>query len=157
MAAAAAHPVPVNLELGGVDALIVLDDADVELAASAAAWGATFNGGQVCASVERVLVHETVAARFVARLEQQLTAIVPDQDLGRITMPRQGLVYEQHVADAQRRGLHVRCGGERLDGVRWAPTLIDGEVQGSMAHTHETFGPVVTVCCALLARVGPQV
>lgn len=146
MAAASAFPIPVSLELGGVDALIVFEDADLEVASSAAAWGATFNGGQVCASVERILVHASVADRFVARTVEKLNNIVSDRDLGRITMPRQGLIYEQHLSDARRRGLDVKCGGERLANDKWSPTLIDGpDVAQSMAHTEETFGPVVTV------------
>ena len=60
MAACAKHPIPVTLELGGVDAMIVLEDANLEFASSAAAWGATFNGGQVCSSVERLLVAEPI-------------------------------------------------------------------------------------------------
>ena len=76
MAAAAQHPIPVTLELGGVDAMIVCEDADLELAASAAAWGATFNGGQVCASVERLLVHSSIAEHFGQLLADKLERLI---------------------------------------------------------------------------------
>ena len=68
MAAAAEHLIPVNLELGGKDPMIVLPDADVDFATSAALWGSFTNSGQVCASVERIIVHENMAPKFLAQL-----------------------------------------------------------------------------------------
>ena len=144
MAAAAAHPIPVSLELGGVDALVVLDDADLDLASSAAAWGATFNGGQVCASVERVLVDEAVADAFRDRLVEKLAAIDPERDLGPVLAERQLAVYEQHLADARRRGLRLHGDGARTASGRVGPVLIEGEgVEASLAYREETFGPFV--------------
>src|SRR4029453_8269693 len=66
MERAARRLTPVSLELGGKDPMIVLEDADVELAANAAVWGAMFNAGQTCVSVERVYVLEPVYDQFVA-------------------------------------------------------------------------------------------
>ena len=86
MAGAAAFPIPVCLELGGVDAMIVCDDADLDYATSAALWGATFNGGQVCASVERLLLHRSIRQPFVDLLLQKIGRLNVDTDLGRITM-----------------------------------------------------------------------
>ena len=59
MAAASEHLIPVNLELGGKNGLLVLPDADLDFSTSAALWGAFSNSGQVCASAERIFVHET--------------------------------------------------------------------------------------------------
>jgi len=144
MAAAAQHPVPVSLELGGVDALIVREDADLELAAAAAAWGATCNTGQVCASVERILVHRAVADDFRLRLLHKLLRIEPRTDQGRPTLDRQVAVYRAHVDDARERGLSVD--GDGIDGDRLRPTLVSGPgTEDSLAWTDETFGPLVAL------------
>ncbi|MCP4807749.1 MAG: aldehyde dehydrogenase family protein [Proteobacteria bacterium] len=146
MAASAAHPIPCTLELGGIDAMVVCEDADLEYAASAAAWGATFNGGQVCASVERLLVHSSIRDVFLERLVDQLERIDPTRDLGPITFAGQRAVYEAHLADARERGLEVPIGGQFLDDSRLAPTLVAGEgVLDSSVWNEETFGPVVAM------------
>lgn len=148
MAAAARHPIPVSMELGGVDALIVLDDADVELASSAAAWGGFMNGGQVCASVERVLVADTVAERFVQRLTDKARGLEPARDLGPMTADKQRAIYDRHVADARERGLDVLAGGRWLDGRTYAPTVIDGPgatMDEAAVYREETFGPLIAV------------
>jgi len=145
MARAAQHPVPVSLELGGVDALIVCDDADLELAASAAAWGATCNTGQVCASVERILVQRGVADEFRQRLLDKLGRISVDRDQGRPTLPRQVEVWRRHLADAAQRGLSVAGGWQRTTD-RLRPTLVSGEgTARSLAWTEESFGPLVAL------------
>ncbi|HJN75911.1 MAG TPA: aldehyde dehydrogenase family protein [Myxococcota bacterium] len=144
MKAAAEHPIPVGLELGGIDALIVCDDADLEYAASAAAWGATFNGGQVCASVERLLVQASVYEPFLALLQDKLERVDPATELGRITAQRQKRVYEHHLEDMKARGLDIRTGGEFIDELRLAPTLVAGEGVGESAvWREESFGPLV--------------
>jgi len=144
MAAAAKHPIPVSLELGGIDAIIVCKDADLEYAASAAAWGATFNAGQICASLERILVHESVADFFLQLVTDKLKRIDTTQDLGHITMPRQCEVYEQHLADARERDLHFHTGGDLLNPTQMAPTLISGPgTEDSLVFQEETFGPIV--------------
>jgi acyl-CoA reductase-like NAD-dependent aldehyde dehydrogenase len=145
MAACAAHPIPVGLELGGVDALIVCEDADLEYASSAACWGATFNGGQVCASVERLLVHRSVADRFRLMLVDKLDRIDPERELGRVTAQKQRAVYESHVADARARGLQVH-GGDWSDVRRFQPTLVHGEgLLDSDVWKQESFGPLVAM------------
>jgi succinate-semialdehyde dehydrogenase/glutarate-semialdehyde dehydrogenase len=145
MATASAFPIPVTLELGGVDAMIVCADADLETATSAALWGATFNGGQVCCSVERILVEEPIAERFVGRLLQKVERIDPQRDLGRLTVPRQAAVYERHVADARARGLRILCGGV-AEGDRWLPTFVVGEgITEAAVWSEETFGPIAAI------------
>ena len=146
MKAAAQFPIPVSMELGGVDALIVLPDADLELASSAAAWGGFFNGGQVCASVERVLVHESIREPFVQRVLDKARALEPATDLGRITAPRQSEVYDRHLADAHARGLELRCGGEYLSESTLRPTVVEGPgIEDSAVYREESFGPLVAI------------
>ncbi len=144
MAAASAHPIPVSLELGGVDAMLVLEDADLELASSAAAWGATCNTGQVCASVERLLVHASVADEFRQRLQDKLERIAPS-DLGHATLGRQADVWRAHLADAQERGLDLH-GGSWLRPGTLSPTLVSGEgTRESAVWNEESFGPLVAL------------
>jgi succinate-semialdehyde dehydrogenase/glutarate-semialdehyde dehydrogenase len=146
MAAAARHPIPVSLELGGVDALIVCADADLELASSAALWGGVFNGGQVCASVERILVHAAVAEQFRDRLARKLEELDSIRDLGRVTVPAQRRVYERHLDDARARGLRTTISEQRVPANRCVPTLVDGdEMAASSIFTEESFGPLLAM------------
>jgi succinate-semialdehyde dehydrogenase/glutarate-semialdehyde dehydrogenase len=145
MAAAAAHPIPVGLELGGVDALVVRADADLEFTASAIAWGATFNGGQACCSVERLLVHESIADRLLVRVADKLRRIDTRHDLGPAIDDRQLATWQQHVESARAAGLDV-AGGRPLPDRRLEPTMITGDdVTASQVWNEETFGPVVAV------------
>ncbi len=97
MARAAETLTPVSLELGGKDPMIVLDDADLDRAANAAAWGAMFNSGQVCHSVERIYVEEPVYDEFVSKLTEGgrqappgcRRPVVPEKDVGSMTSPNQ--------------------------------------------------------------------
>jgi succinate-semialdehyde dehydrogenase/glutarate-semialdehyde dehydrogenase len=144
MQAAAEHPIPVCMELGGVDAMIVLDDADLDFASSAAVWGGFFNGGQVCASVERLLVQESVREAFIARVVAKANELEPATDLGRITADKQREVYDRHLADARERGLQIRCGGEYVGPRTLAPTVIDGAgIEEAAVYREETFGPII--------------
>ena len=146
MAACAQIPIPVSLELGGVDALIVCEDADIELATSAALWGATFNGGQVCASVERILVHERMRSVFVGRLLAKVERLDP-RDLGPCVMPAQGRVWDRHVEDARKRGLTVLSGGAwQPDRRRYTATFVMGAgIAAAVLDQEETFGPIATI------------
>ncbi|WP_405495442.1 aldehyde dehydrogenase family protein [Nocardia sp. NBC_00511] len=145
MAAAARFPIPVGLELGGVDAAIVLDDADLEFTTSAVAWGATFNGGQACCSIERVLVHESLHDVFVARLDDKLRRIDTRRDLAPAIDERQQRIWRRHLEAAAECGLDV-SGGAPLPNRRCAPAVISGDtVTESVVWQEETFGPVVAV------------
>jgi acyl-CoA reductase-like NAD-dependent aldehyde dehydrogenase len=145
MAAASRFPIPVTLELGGIDAMIVCADADLEVATSAAVWGAFMNHGQVCASVERILVEETVRERFVGRMLQKIEALDKD-NTGRVTMPRQSDVWERQVAEAKKRGLQFLCGGDWHGDGKYHPTVVAGEgIAGSEIWKDESFGPLVAL------------
>lgn len=144
MASCALFPIPVSLELGGLDAMIVRADADIEFAAAAAAWGATFNGGQACCSVERLLVHRAIFDRFTARLTDKLARIDRTRDLCPAIDERQFDTWAAHLTDARDRGLAGAANTEPLPGRRLEPTLLTGDgTTESLAWQEETFGPIV--------------
>ncbi|MEZ4337212.1 MAG: aldehyde dehydrogenase family protein [Sandaracinaceae bacterium] len=152
MAAAAQKPIPVELELGGKDAMIVCADANLVRAAKAAAWGGLVNCGQMCTSVERIFVVEAVHDRFVAMLEEEVRAMRvggPDEhaDMGPLTFRQQLSTVERHVAAAVDDGATVRTGGTRLDrpGQFFAPTLLTDVTPEMEIYREETFGPVLPV------------
>lgn len=153
MCAAAEQVTPVVLELGGKDPAIVAADADLPRAAKGIVWGAMFNAGQVCASVERVYVERSVADRFIelclAEI-QQLTLgdpLNPNTHLGPLSNLGQLNKVEAQLRDALERGARVLYGGYRLKrpGYFFAPTLLT-DVDHTMAiMTEETFGPVLPI------------
>jgi succinate-semialdehyde dehydrogenase/glutarate-semialdehyde dehydrogenase len=144
----------VVLELGGKDPMIVLRDADLELAARGAVWAAFMNSGQSCASVERVYVDEEIAAAFSRRVVELSAALRvgnpldPDVDVGPMENLGQLNVVEEHVRDAREKGAEVLCGGERLQnlaGYFYPPTVLRKVDHTMMVMTEETFGPVLPV------------
>ena len=151
---AARNLVPCTLELGGKDPLIVLDDADVERAANAAVWGAFFNSGQCCMSVERAFVHESVYDEFVERAVQltrelrQGDPLESEVDVGAITFPKQFETIEAHIQDAVDSGARVLTGGERREigeGDFFAPTILADVDPEMVVMNEETFGPVLPI------------
>jgi acyl-CoA reductase-like NAD-dependent aldehyde dehydrogenase len=150
MAACAERLTPVVIEGGGKDALLVDEDADVEAAADAAAWGAFSNAGQTCVGVERVYVHERVHDEFVAaltrRAEQVYAGADPDAPIGPMTLARQSDVARRHIEDALARGGRALVGGpEAVQGRFVQPTVLVDVPEDSVANTEETFAPTVTV------------
>ena len=150
MAACAPRLIPVIMECGGKDVLIVADDADVKAAAKAAAFGAVSNSGQTCVGVERVYVVESVRERFLDALTKQLSGVRAGSDesaaYGPMTMPSQIDVVRRHVTDALAHGGRAVVGG--LDSIR--PPFVDPIVlldtdESSAAVREETFGPTLTV------------
>jgi acyl-CoA reductase-like NAD-dependent aldehyde dehydrogenase len=152
MAAAAKKPIPVELELGGKDAFIVCHDANLERAAKAAAWGGLINCGQMCTSVERVMVVESVYDEFMAKLEHAVKKVkvgTPDEeaDMGPMTFPHQIKIVERHVEDAREKGATIVTGGKRIDrkGTWYEPTLLTDVTPDMEIYVEETFGPVIPV------------
>jgi acyl-CoA reductase-like NAD-dependent aldehyde dehydrogenase len=152
MAAAAKKPIPVELELGGKDAMIVCADAHLERAAKAAAWGGLVNCGQMCVSVERIFVEASAHDRFVELLAREVENVKvggPDEqaDMGPMTFPKQIDTVERHVKDAIEKGASVLTGGKRLDrpGQFYAPTLLVDVHPEMEIYREETFGPVLPV------------
>ncbi|MFN0088430.1 MAG: succinic semialdehyde dehydrogenase, partial [Blastocatellia bacterium] len=156
---AARRLIPVSLELGGKDPMIVLGDADLERAANAAVWGAFTNAGQVCISVERVYVEAPVAEEFTRRVVEKTRALRQGADageagtdrrvdVGAITFPKQLEIIEEHVRDARERGAQVLTGGSRnpnLPGRYFEPTVLAGVDHSMKIMTEETFGPVLPI------------
>ncbi len=157
-AAAAERLLPVVLELGGKDPMLVLDDADVDVASSAAVWGAFVNAGQACLSVERCYVHHSLYESFAkacAEKTKQLrvgNGMDAHTDVGPMILERQVRIVEAHVEDAKACGARVLAGGARLPelGVNfYAPTVLAGVTQDMRIMREETFGPVLPVmACA---------
>ena len=157
-AAAAERLLPVVLELGGKDPMLVLDDADVDVASSAAVWGAFVNAGQACLSVERCYVHQSLYESFAkacAKKTKQLrvgNGMDSQTDVGPMIQERQVRIVESHVEDAKACGARVLAGGIRLPelGVNfYAPTVLADVTQGMRIMREETFGPVLPVmACA---------
>src|ERR1035437_7965968 len=157
-AAAAERLLPVVLELGGKDPMLVLDDADVDVASSAAVWGAFVNAGQACLSVERCYVHRSLYESFAkacAEKTKQLrvgNGMDSHTDVGPMIQERQVRIVESHVEDAKARGARVLAGGARLPqlGINfYAPTVLADVTQEMRIMREETFGPVLPVmACA---------
>ena len=164
--AAARRLIPVVLELGGKDPMVVLEDADIESASSAAVWGAFANSGQACASVERCYVHEKIADDFLARVVEKTRALRQDAgegegvDIGAMSSERQLHVVEEHVRDAVERGAKVVTGGGRPksatsrpesghatshQGFFHEPTVLVEVDHEMKVMREETFGPLLPV------------
>jgi aldehyde dehydrogenase (NAD+) len=150
MAACAENLVPVLMECGGKDALIVDDDANVKAAADAALWGAMSNAGQTCVGIERVYATEKVYDTFVAEITAAAAKLHGGSDAtasyGPITMPSQLDVIDSHIQDALARGGRALVGGPAsVQAPYVAPTVLVDVPEDSSAIQAETFGPTVTI------------
>jgi succinate-semialdehyde dehydrogenase/glutarate-semialdehyde dehydrogenase len=152
--AAAARLLPVVLELGGKDPMIVLEDANVDVASSAAVWGAFMNAGQTCLSVERCYVHESIHDAFLKACVEKTARLRlgpgtdPATDVGPMIHERQMRIVENHVADALARGARLLAGGQAMPQLGpnfFAPTILAGVDHSMAIMREETFGPVLPV------------
>jgi len=151
MATAAAGPTPVTLELGGKDPAIVLDDADLDRAVPGVVFGALFNAGQTCLSVERVLVARSLYEDFVRRATDLVSSLRvgagDDTDVGPMVTAAQVDIVERHVSQAVAEGARALVGGERQapGSSVFMPTLLV-DVKSSMdVLRNESFGPLIPV------------
>ncbi len=152
LAAAAEHLIPVACELGGKDAMIVLDDADIEAAAKWGVWGAYFNAGQTCMAVERAYVVESVYDEFLQKTieytKQFKQGYTPElkspYQIGTVTDPRQIDVIDQHLEDALKKGARVLTGGKR-QGQFMEPTVMVDVDHSMLVMQDETFGPLLPI------------
>ena len=153
-AAAAERLLPVVLELGGKDPMIVLEDANVDVASSAAVWGAFVNAGQACLSVERCYVHRSLYEPFLkACIEKTKRLHVGhgmdrDTDVGPMIHERQLRMVEAQVQDAVAGGARVLAGGSRspeLGKNFYKPTVLADVTHEMWIMREETFGPVLSV------------
>jgi len=154
MKEAAKHLIPVSLELGGKDPMIVLEDADLDRAVAGAVWAAFTNAGQTCASVERCYVHRSVYECFVNQVKEQVEqlrlgeGLDPDVDLGPLVNERQLRLVEEHVRDAVDRGARLVTGGKRpphLEGFFYQPTVLAEVTHEMRCMREETFGPTLPI------------
>jgi len=152
--AAGERLLPVVLELGGKDPMVVLDDADIDVASSGAVWGAFMNAGQTCLSVERCYVHQNIFERFVAACVSKTTQLRvgngmdPQSDMGPMIHERQLRIVEQQVEDARAHGARVLTGGKRLSDLGptfYAPTVLTDVTHEMRVMREETFGPVLPI------------
>jgi len=144
--------IPCTLELGGKDAMIVLDDADLERAAGGAVFGGFFNAGQFCCGTERIYVMEGVAEEFTRKVVEKARALRQaasgEYDVGPMIWPRQLDVIERHMADAVAKGATVLCGGKRNTAVGelfYEPTVLVDVTHDMLIMTEETFGPILPI------------
>jgi benzaldehyde dehydrogenase (NAD) len=147
---AAEHLKPCLLELGGKAPLIVLDDADLDEAVKAAAFGAFMNQGQICMSTERIIVVEAIAAEFVKRFAAKAKSMaVGDPREGKTPL---GAVVDRKtvshvnglIDDATAKGATLVAGGT-ANSVLMAATVIDGVTDAMNIYRDESFGPVVGI------------
>ena len=138
------------LELGGNDPLIVMDDADIEEAATLGAAGSYKNSGQRCTAVKRMIVQESVADRFVELLVEKTKLVKygnpmdPDVDMGTVIDDAAAKSFEDKVADAIARGAKLVHGNVRK-GALYSPTVVDRVLRDMALVKYETFGPVSPV------------
>jgi betaine-aldehyde dehydrogenase len=144
-----------HLELGGKDAFIVAEDADLDVAVPGVAWAALLNAGQVCTSTERVYVHESIARAFTDRLVDYVRSLQlghglePTTDIGPLIGERYRHKVEAHVEDARQRGARILTGGRRPPqfsrGFFYEPTVLTGVDHSFTIMREETFGPTIPV------------
>jgi acyl-CoA reductase-like NAD-dependent aldehyde dehydrogenase len=153
-AAAAEGLLPVVLELGGKDPMIVLEDADADVASSAAVWGAFVNAGQACLSVERCYVHRSLYEPFLKACVEKAKRLRVghgmdrDTDVGPMIHERQLAMAEAQVQDAVARGARVLAGGSRIPELGknfYRPTVLSDVTHEMRIMREETFGPVLPV------------
>ncbi|MGV9267042.1 succinic semialdehyde dehydrogenase [Kitasatospora sp. NPDC003701] len=151
---AAARLVGASLELGGKNAMLVLADADLDRAAEGAVRACFSSAGQLCISIERLLVHRSVADAFLAKFAERTRALrlggglAYGADMGSLVSVRQLDATTRHVEEAVKAGATVVAGGRArpdLGPFFHEPTILDGVTPEMAVCTEETFGPVVSV------------
>lgn len=147
-ASCAERMIPVVLECGGKDPVLVAADANVSKAAEYALWLAMSNAGQTCIGAERVYVDEKVADQFISEIGKMASELKPgvNQSYGPATMPSQLKVIQSHIDDAADKGAKFLIGGrDSVKGGFVSPTIMLDVPEDSLAITEETFGPTLTI------------
>lgn len=154
---AAAHFKPCSLEMGGKNAMIVMDDANLDLAVEGALWGAFGTTGQRCTATSRILLQKKIAKQFTARLVERTEALrvgnglKKDAQVGPQVNAQQVETSERYVAIALDEGAKLLTGGKRLKGkvhaagYFFAPTIFAGVKPSMRIAQEEVFGPVVAL------------
>lgn len=147
---ASRHLKRVTLELGGKNSMIVLDDADLDVAASNVAWGSYLHQGQICMTTGRVLVQDTIAQAFIDKLAEKAEHLpVGDPASGQVALgpvinARQLQRIDGIVKDTVAAGATLRAGG-RYEGLFYRPTVLTDVRPGMRSYEEEVFGPVTSV------------
>ena len=147
---AAKHFKPALLELGGKAPMIVLDDADLDDAVNAAAFGSFFNQGQICMSTERIIVDQPVADSFVEKLAAKAASLVAgdprngNSPLGSLVSCEAAERVKDLLQDAVNKGAKIVAGGE-VEGAIMQPAVVDNVTEQMRLYAEESFGPVVAV------------
>lgn len=144
-----------HLELGGKDAFIVAEDADLDVAVPGVAWAALLNAGQVCTSTERVYVQEAIAPAFIERITAYAKGLRlgpgldPTTDMGPIIGERYRARIESQVAAARQQGAKILTGGQRPAnferGYFYEPTVLTNVDHSMPIMREETFGPTIPI------------
>ena len=146
--------IPSVLELGGKDAMVVLADADLDVASSAAVWGGYTNCGQVCLSVERLFVEQGVAEKFIGLCVEKTKKLrlgpgtAPSTDVGPLIRPQHVERMSDLIRDAVSRGAKVLCGGNPRPDLGpnfFEPTVVTGVDSSMKLFQEETFGPILAI------------
>src|SRR5205809_242687 len=144
--------IPSVLELGGKDAMVVLADADLDVASSAAVWGGYTNCGQVCLSVERLFVEQGVAEKFIRLCVEKMKKLRlrpetdPSTEVGPLIRPQHIQRMSDLIRDAVSRGAKVLCGGNPRPDLGpnfFEPTVVTGVDSSMKLFQEETFGPIL--------------
>ncbi|HHX90741.1 MAG TPA: aldehyde dehydrogenase [Paracoccus sp.] len=141
---------PALLELGGKAPLVVLDDADLDAAVAAAAFGSYMNQGQICMSTERIVVMDSVADAFVEKLAAKAKTLAAgdpakgETPLGSVVDPGAAERLGELIKDATDKGATLAAGG-RIEGTLMDATLLDNVTPSMRLYAEESFGPLVTV------------
>ncbi|MEO8573601.1 MAG: aldehyde dehydrogenase family protein [Pyrinomonadaceae bacterium] len=157
--AAAKDLTSVVLELGGKDPMIVFDDANLELAAGAAVWGAFCNSGQSCSSVERLYAQEGIVDKLTKRIVEKTRGLkqgagdAEDVSIGAMSSERQLKIVEKHVNEFQQAGAKIEIGGKsaipnpksQIPSLFYEPTVISGATNDMLPMQEETFGPTLPI------------
>jgi succinate-semialdehyde dehydrogenase / glutarate-semialdehyde dehydrogenase len=153
--AASKKMIPVFLELGGKDPAIVLESADLNLAAKAIAWGSTANAGQSCLSIERIYVQDTIFDLFVQKLVEEAKDLllnandIQHGEIGPIIFEKQVNIINEHLADAIEQGAEILIGSQKCEQVNGGyyckPTVLVNVTHNMKLMVEETFGPIMPV------------
>ncbi len=147
--------IPVFLELGGKDAVIVTETADIERATSAILWGSVANAGQSCLSIERIYVHRNVYHQFLSRLVGKANLLqlayptMSSGQIGPIISEKQVAIIDNQLEDAFKKGAILKTGSKKCEelggGYYCRPTILINVTHDMKVMTQETFGPIMPV------------
>lgn len=142
----AKNMIPVVLECGGKDPVIVDNDANIKLAAEYTVWSAMANAGQSCIGAERVYVHTKIANEFKEAVINAVNQLIVGQHYGPATMPKQLEIIKKHISDATAAGAKILVGDVDSIGERFvAPVVMANVPENCSAMTDETFGPTIAI------------